>query len=518
MELYGRKTLYCDVKEINEKNIISVLQSAYNEFTSMQSEISYLLDYDKGKQEKVRKKTYRPEIDNWFPDNVANEITEFKLGYIWGSPITLVQRGENDTGKENESLPISMLNEFYQTQNINDTTQKLGRYVEVCAVGYTYVDINTDYMDGDSPFIVESLDPGTTFVVRSNYYLDKRIVLAVTFRKESGNIYFTCFSKDRRYEIKNLVNIVNGEKSDEWAHGNRSGEKNPLGMIPIVEWVRSHDRMGCFERQIPELNNLNLLVSDFTNDVDQNTQAVWWLNDSDLPEEEIYDSEGNVIDTQPRKLKNGDVLNTYTTPDGKQPIFKPMTIDYDYEGMLNNIMARRALILQKCNVPQRSAVGNGATGVAMDDATGWNHAEAAAKKQQMIMEAAKMREIKLVLRAIQISPDVPGDSPLKTIRYTDIQPVIVRNRGYELINKSNALATLLGHGVYGLQAFKAVDIFPDVNQAWEDSRDLIEKYQESVFTKGEATSIPDRLQGDLSDNVNQSPTLDGNTQENVNEG
>lgn len=44
--------------------------------------------------------------------------------------------------------------------------------------------------------------------------------------------------------------------------------------------------MGCFERQISEMDNLNLLISDFTNDVEQNTQAVWHTNDVDFPVEQ----------------------------------------------------------------------------------------------------------------------------------------------------------------------------------------------------------------------------------------
>lgn len=43
--------------------------------------------------------------------------------------------------------------------------------------------------------------------------------------------------------------------------------------------------MGCFEQQISEMDNLNLLISDFTNDVEQNTQAVWHTNDVDFPVE-----------------------------------------------------------------------------------------------------------------------------------------------------------------------------------------------------------------------------------------
>jgi hypothetical protein len=147
----------------------------------------------------------------------------------------------------------------------------------------------------------------------------------------------------------------------------------------------------------------------------------------------------------------------------------------------------------------------------MSDATGWSAAETAACKQQSLMEAAKMEEVKVVLRAIQLSPNVPQDSELLKLRYIDMMPNIKRQKTYELATKSNALATLLNQGVYGLHALKTVNLFEDVNQVWEDSREMIEMVQRSKVDEE-----PKKLLQDESDQVMNSPLIDGMSREDPN--
>lgn len=488
---YGRNIIWTDVPEITSENIIQVLQNAIPTHDANAIRVRELLDYDAGYQPLKRKKKYRSDINIVCVDNVANEITEFKLGFQWGYPITLIQRGQKDSGKEEETHGIAELNECYQAEGINNKHQALGRFVEISGVGYTFVDIKTDWMPGDSYFSVEALDPRTTFIIRSSYYIDHRPMLGVTFRIDDlGVRHFTAFSKDRRYDFEEMSKVV-------------SEIENPLGMIPIIEWIRSHDRMGCFERVMSECDNLNILISDFSNDVDQNTQAIWHGNDIAFGKDPATGQE--------QHPKANDWVVTQTTADGKQPFIKALSIEYDYNGILNNIVTRRSLILQKCNVPQRNDNSGGSTGVAMSDATGWSAAETAACKQQSLMEAAKMEEVKVVLRAIQLSPNVPQDSELLKLRYIDMMPNIKRQKTYELATKSNALATLLNQGVYGLHALKTVNLFEDVNQVWEDSREMIEMVQRSKVDEE-----PKKILQDESDQVMNSPLIDGMSRENPN--
>ena len=496
MRQIGRVKLYTDVPVITYENVIEVLRTAFNEYLPTVAKMETLLEYEAGYQDRIRVKKYRSDIDNHCVDNLANEITEFKTGFIWGNPITFIQRGNKDDTDNTVLDAIAELNRCYEAQDIRKKTQHLARNVEITGLGYTFVDVNTDYQDGDSYFQIESLDPQNAFVVYSSHYVDQRPMLGVITRTNKQNERsFTCFTREMRFEITNA-----------WEHGYRSGEVNPLGMVPIVEWFRDYDRMGCFERQIPEMDNLNLLISDFTNDVDQNTQAIWHGNDVEFPVIEVVDEDGTKREVV-KKPSTNDWMLTYTTQDGKQPFVKPLAVEYDYQGMLNNIITRRALILQKCNVPQRNDNSGGSTGIAMDSATGWSAAETSANKQQNIMESCKMEEVRLVLKAIRKS-NIPVGNPLNKLTYMDVQPNVKRQKTYELVTKCNAISTLISHGFSIEDAVTVAPLFEDPAQTITRSMNGVRKYQESHVFGQTKEKIKDKIAADYSDQTSNSPVID----------
>ena len=511
---FGRKVITTDAASIDYNNIIDVLRKAVSEHENNASDCKFLLNYEKGKQPLQREKTIRSDIDIEDIDNVANEITVFKTGYHWGNPITLVQRGSKDSGGEKETEAITLLNECYSDLGIKNKTTELARFVEICGVGYTYIDTNTDDSETDVPFTVDVLDPQNTFVVRSQIYPDKRVMLGVSFSEdENHNKHYTCFTKDARFEIEHWI-VINGEPVDPedektWFHAEHSGEKNPLEMIPIVEWIRNHDRMGCFERQIADMDAPNIMESDVCNATDEAVQAIWHTNDVDFP----MDEEGNEI-----KPKNGDWIKTYTSENGKTPFITPLKSVFDYNGTIGAITNKRMLILQKCNVPMRNNTSGGSTGIAMSDASGWSNAEVEASFLQGIQEDAKMREVRIVLKAINKSPLVDANSPLLTLKAKDLTPNIKRQKTYELATKSNFIATLLSHGFDGESVIKTANVFDDPMQVWQDSKEGILKYQETLYAKADngeggegekATDAGKKLQ-DTSDQAGNSPNIDKN--------
>lgn len=513
---YGRRVLYTDVPEITYENVIKVLQKNISGHEANAADIDRLIRYDAGEQEKTRVKTYRSDIDNWCVDNLANEAVEFWLGFAW-NPITLVQTDELEDAREDVIAGISLLNRGYRAEKIKRKSQQLGRFVEIGALGYTHISTNEEWQEGESYFKLEALDPRTTFVIKSSYYIDRRPMLGVTYRRDSmGNRFFTCYSKDRRYEIKNMMEIVNGDivskEKSTWNHDLRSGEENPLHLIPIVEWIRSYDLMGLFERQIPEMDNLNLMVSDFVNDIDQNTQAIFHTNDIDFPKEKIKLADGTEKEVN-KKIKTGSVLETFTTPEGRTPIVETIGVDYDYPGMLQNIITRRSLILQKMNVPQRNDNSGGSTGVAMSDATGWSAAEMAASKKQNIMEDCKMEEVKVVLAAIHNSRFIEPDNPLLKLTISDLQANTNRQKTYELTVKTNAICALLGHGFDLDDTLTIAPLFSDPNQVSVRSGPGVRRYQEaSVFNSGkssESQTEEKRPFPDYSDQESNSPNIGG---------
>lgn len=508
----GRIKIKTDEPVITYENVISVLQKAIGKHRINAAKIQELLDFEEGIQPQIREKTYRPDINVEVVDNIANEIVEFKVGFGYGNPITFKKRNT----VEGKIDAVQEFNDQYLLTDSESANQELARFFEIGGIGNTFVDINDRYEEGENYYIRTVLDPRTSFVIYSSYYYDGREMAGVTFRKDPDGItHYTVFTEDRRYEIKNQIiqNPSTKETYDEWDHEVRSGEENPLHIIPITEYFRSYDRMGCFERQIDEMLNLNLLISDMSNDVDQNTQVIWWTNDCEFETVQVTHEDGTVTE-EVKHPKSNEWLQTYTTRDGKIPKVQPLTVTYDYAGILNNIVTQRALILQKCNVPQRNDNSGGSTGVAMSDATGWSAAETAASKEEMVISKSLRKEIKVICAAIRESA-CPMDSPLRDLLPSDLEPSIKRQKSYELSVKTTAIATLLSRGFSLEDTLDAVALFPDPSQVIERSGEGVKAVQDKEMESNESEEITPQSDDPIYQ-IENSPTIDGGNREKIN--
>ena len=500
-ELTGRRRIYSDVDKITRDNIFKVLEEAMVVHMKNANEMTLLMRYEKGVQPLVREKTIRKEVNIKVSDNIANQITEFKLGYVWGQPITYVQRGNKDlrssTDSQNEIQDdgISMLNELNDSEYAFSKDQELGRYVEINGVGYQFVDIKKKY-DGLAPFDLVTLNPLFAFCIYRNSALQEKLA-GVTFRRtESGDVYYTVFTPDTRYEIKNMQTIIDGTvKKNKWSFMRRNGEK-----IPIVEFNRSTDRTGCFERQISDMNALNVEVSDFANSVAQTTQEVFFGVGFELPK----DSNGKT-----QAPVGGQWIIANGTTNGATPLLKGVSSSFDYQGVQQNIVSKRNTILQKAYVPIQTDPGGGSTGSAMNMSSGWSAAENSACKEEQILRRGKAEIVELEMIAIKSTNDIPFDSPLRSLEFSDIKPKFIRNKTYDLATKVNSMVAMIKAGVNGRVAMEQVDLFPDVAQAWADSKKTIEDYQKSLIKKDTQQPAQKREMSDLSDQTGNSPILDG---------
>lgn len=498
----GRKQIFTNKKEITKDNLLDVLRKAIPEHNGNSADMDYLINYEAGDVTPIREKVYRKDIANFVPDPIANYIVEFKLGFEWGNPITFVQSDDDDV-EDNDVLTkaLSLLNQNYRAQRIKTKQQEMARFLEICGVAYTFVDTNMDWQEGDSYFTVDVIDPRWGFVVRSNAYTDKRVVLGVVFwMNDKGEKHYTCFTRSSRFEVENYTIIRE--------------DMNPLGKIPIIEWIRSYDRQGCFERLIPLIDDVTFTVSSFLDDVQGNTDAIWFGTDIEF-EKEIVTLEDGTTKEVDKKPKNGEWALAYSSKDGKKPELKPLSIDYDYPGILENISSTRNHIWRLAHVPQRNDNSGGSTGVAMDDAAGWTDAEAEACRKQMLSDSSKMEEVAVVLAAVRMSPYINQDNPLMQLRYSDVAPNFKRSKTYDLVSKCNSYATMLSHG-FALEDLVAnIPLFEDGSQVVARSGEGVRKYQESIWAKenaadggeGESPVNADRLQADLSDQIGNSEAL-----------
>ena len=172
LELLGRRRIYTDASEITEENVIPVLQSALIIHEQNRQEIIYLTRYEKGIQPLKRKKVIRDDINVVVADNIANQVVEFKTGYEWGNPITFVQKNDKRTEEGSVSAAddtaITLLNSYNDMEVSFAKDQKLARSVLITGLGFQMVDIRRDYVEGECPFELNTLDPAYTFIVYRN--------------------------------------------------------------------------------------------------------------------------------------------------------------------------------------------------------------------------------------------------------------------------------------------------------------------------------------------------------------
>lgn len=493
----GRNMIFSDVARVDASNVINVVSQTYADHITNKEIINYLDRYERGDMPILnREKSIRPDINEKITDPIANEITDFKVGYQWGNPITYIQRSKedlnsSDAGADNKA--ISQLNEMLADENAFEKDSALARWIEICGIGYQMIDIKRDY-NGGSVFDLVTLDPRYTYIVYDRTVRHDPLCSVQFVTYDSGNTYFTVFTKERRYEIKNMIELVNEQKKETWIEGERSGELNPLGMIPVVEYVRSHDRMGVFERCIPEINGLTVLESDVVNGFAQDVQACWLAIDIDFP----TDEKGNPISP-----KNGQWILSYSKENGQKPDAKALVIANQYDNILSNISNRREIIKQQCAVPTQAEATGGSTGTAMQLSSGWQNAEVAASKEAAFTKASKMRLLDLIIRAVNASTDTPKGLELKRLHKSDCAVSIIRNKNYDMATKANTFATWISHGIHPLNALEQVEAFADNTQVYENSKETLEKYQDNLFEKEEK-----RLQQDTSDQLTNSPILD----------
>ena len=112
----GRRVIYTDAESITEDNVIQELQNAMVTHIANVIDMDFLINFEKGVQPLQREKKVRPDINIKVVDNVVAEITEFKVSYCLGNPITYIQRGDRTAGKAVDNDAIYALNEMLDAE------------------------------------------------------------------------------------------------------------------------------------------------------------------------------------------------------------------------------------------------------------------------------------------------------------------------------------------------------------------------------------------------------------------
>ena len=464
---YGRIKIFADVDEITEKNVLEVFTAAYDEHQRNALKEEYLFLYERGCQPiRNREKEIRPDINEKVLENTASAIVDIHVGYCFGNPITYVQRGSIEvdgrkpttTAKE-DNVRIAMLNKMMAEQGKASRDIELARDFMICGVGYQMAWRN-DNPRHYSPFKITTLNPMTTFVVYKNDAWRKPLLGCTYFRHADGSVTATLYSEKFCFTIKNFNYPQNGD-----TYPSVESTPNVLGIIPIVEF-ENVDRMGVFEKVIPLLDEINIVNSDRVNDIAQHVQSLLWMHNC------------NLDDDKKKQLVDGNgIIATKSNGDGKEAkiVYLSQTLDQSGIQSLVDYLGRRVEVIT--STPSWQEASGGSTTGAMQLSNGWQSLELSAKSVEQHFTEPENTLLDVVARIIDA--DKKRGNDFEGMDISDIVPHCTRNKNYDLLAKTNALATLINTGVDGLVAFETVGLFPDAEQAYVDSAEGIKRVQES---------------------------------------
>lgn len=427
----GRKLLTTDVFEINRTNILNVLDDVFPIHETNRYQINYLYNYFKGDQPILkRKKDVREEICNKIVENRANEIVNFKTGYLIGQPIQYVTRQNN--AEINKQLDL--LNEFIYEQNKITKDKNLVEWMHICGTGYRMVTMNQNEND-ESPFKISVLDPRQTFVVYLNNE-ELTPVMAVKYIVQNDanqTIIKSVYTKDMYFEITN--DKITRE------------EPHTLGYIPIIEYPLNNARLGSFEIVLGLCDAENTVVSNRLDGVEQFIQALLVFKGVDIDDEAFTDLKEKGALKIPSE---GDVQ--YLVQQLSQVETQTLKKDI-YES-----------ILTICGMPNRNGGSSTSdTGSAVIMRDGWSAAEARAQDTEDMFIASEKEFLKVVLNIVNTIKNL-------NLKLKDIDIRFTR-RNYENIQaKSQVLVTMLGNEKIDPKlAFEHCGMFTDPNLAYEES-------------------------------------------------
>ncbi len=453
MELYGRRDIFTDEKQITKENIAKVIEDAFSVHRVNASEIEYLQRYEKGRQPILeRVKDVRPEINYKIAENHAAEITAFKVGYVFGSPISFVQRATNDTrakeGKVDDKR-IAALNEMMFEEGKAAQDQALGKDLAVTGVGYRII-LPKRYKSGLSFFDMLKLNPMTTFVVRFNDIYRRPAVGVSYVTLEDGKVKLGAYTNSLYFEMES-----DGLTSFKII----ASQPNPMGVIPIIEYKNDNEKMGCFERVLPLLDALNTATSDRLNGLAQFVQSILWMNNCEIDNEQmaqLKDKLGLLTKSEPGNPASVQYLTAVLDQAQTQTL-----IDYLYEQ-----------ILQIAGVPGREQSTGGNTGQAIMLSNGWQIAETHARSMEQTFTESEREMLKVVLRIAGLM----DSGEVARLKLSDIDVKFSRNRTDSLLVKTQGLMNQLQAGIHPLVAITHCGLYSDPQSVYNDSKPYMGKW------------------------------------------
>lgn len=467
---YGRRVIYSDATAITAENVADEVRKAYLVHATNQAEIKKLHEIYRGKTDILGKvKEVRESINHKINENRAYEIVNFYNGYLFGEPVQYVRRenAKNNGADDPIAADINALNGFMFSAGKAACDKKLGEWMFIAGVGYRLTLPNPKWeKDGDEPpFIMFSLNPEQTFVIRSTSVDERDLATVHVVKQENGDVVFSVYTDDFYYEFKEF--------------GKVKATAHTVGLNPIVEYPLEASRLGVFEVVIDLLNALNELQSNRMDDVVQFVNSFLAIFGAEM-NKETRD-----------KLDEWRML---FLPDGTDAKYLSANMSQaDVQTLKNDILEA---IITITGIPNRNGGSSTSdTGSAVIMRDGWQDAEARAKGVETMFKEAETKTLKLVLRILR-------DTVGTTLKLADIDTHFTRRNYENIASKSQVLVAMLNNPkIHPELAFAHCGMFPDPESAYLQSKAYYDEQMEkwNPVDVGDDESADDDVGGDEGD-------------------
>lgn len=445
MELYGRTQIETAYEEINDANVVDVLNKARGVHTGNQTQIEYLYNYYRGKQDiEYRTKTYHQEINNKVCENRAQEIVTFKKGYIAGDPIQYIATN-NDKSDE-----VAILNQYMEYVGKTTKDLELFEWIFICGTGYAIALPTTDKDEAEiCPFELYTLDPRNTFVIYSSNIEHKPLAGVYSVKDKDNQLHYTVYTPKKIYDVVN---------------GTFTSKKNALGMIPIVEYRANNARLGAFEIVVPLLNQINNLDSNRMDGVEQFIQSLLVLTNVDIDE-----------DMTASKIREAGMVLLKSTNENKAGVdVISEELNQQQTQTLKDDLYNAVLTI--CCMPNRNSGNGDSTGIAVVYRDGWSSAETSAKASETMYKQADRELRKVVFKILR-------EFNKLDIAVTDVICKFTRRSYDNLEIKVNALNTMLSNNKIDPRfAYTSSGLFVDSEEAYMAGMKYYEEHKEDDTT------------------------------------
>ena len=440
--LHGRRKIYTDKREITEENVVEVVSKCMSVHSVNRSEIQYLYDYYRGKQDiRNRTKQVRPEINNRVMVNRANEIVTFKTAYLLGEPIQYVSTGNDDAVSEG----VKMLNEYMRSESKEARDKELADWIHICGVGVRMVLPDDSAVMSGSPVTIYTLDPRDAFAVYWSGLGNKQLAGIYRQRDEEGHWYSCVYTATDYFEVdrdKVIKHIPHA-----------------LGQIPIIEYVSNDSRMGAFEVVIPLLNAINTVVSNRVDDIEQYVQSFLVFENCEIDSEQY------------KQLRQDGAIKVKGDPQNPAKVYR-VGDELSQSGTQSVVDDLYQTALTICGMPNRNGGSSTSdTGAAVIYRDGFAEAESRAKDTEKSWQRSETEFLRLVLRICRDTAGLDLDVHKVKTEFT-------RKNLSNIQSKAQVLIQLLNNAkIHPKYAYMVSGLFPDAEEAYRAGMQWNEEQQ-----------------------------------------